>query len=572
MPFSVPPPPQQPLSDATAQGLDEPAILGLIDAVIYDWNLATDVIAWGANVRHVLKGLPEPALAGGAAFAACEADGPPGGRAAALFASGLKDAGQGAPYQIRYALAGTDGARLEIIDFGRWFADAAGRPLRAHGLLRVLRAETAALPAAAPPIRLAGPLSRAELTAAILAKSAEPASPKSRYAVVAIGIDDLERFNALRGFLEGDELLEALSQRIARMLRSSDAFARHAGAKFLALLSMGPKDTGETVAKKLADRFNAEPFALADGATAETVRIGLALGGRSARGAEALIQRADDALEGARASGALSACFDEAESRSAALRSESAELNRLDAALAGGCLQLAYQPLAPLKPGLPTIHEALARFQDERGALTAPGAWLALAERRGRIAKIDQAVLDLAIAKLIARPDVTIGVNVSPLTLRDPAFAARLAAVLHGRPTLARRLVIEIVETPAIHDAEAVAARFAELRVAGVRLAMDDFGAGHTSLRNLRALKVDIVKIDGAFVQNVARSSDDRFFVREVIALARRIGAKIVAEWVEDAETLALLRKWGCDYAQGKYLGEPSPEIAFEEAAAAGVA
>jgi EAL domain-containing protein (putative c-di-GMP-specific phosphodiesterase class I) len=93
------------------------------------------------------------------------------------------------------------------------------------------------------------------------------------------------------------------------------------------------------------------------------------------------------------------------------------------------------------------------------------------------------------------------------------------------------------------------------------------FGAGHASRRQLRALKPDFVKLDGAFVQNLARSSDDRFFVRELIALARRIGAKTVAEWVGDAETLSLLGKWGCDYAQGPYVGAPAFDIAWEQPA-----
>ena len=177
------------------------------------------------------------------------------------------------------------------------------------------------------------------------------------------------------------------------------------------------------------------------------------------------------------------------------------------------------------------------------------------------LAGYESRVSPSALAKLIARPELTIAVNVSPITLRDAGFLALVRAALAGRPHIARRLVIEIVETAALEDAEALGASFADLRAAGVRLAMDDFGAGHTSLRNLRALKVDIVKIDGAFVQNLVRSSDDRFYVRELIALARRIGAKIVAEWVEDAETLALLRKWGCDYAQGLFVGAPDFDI-----------
>jgi EAL domain-containing protein (putative c-di-GMP-specific phosphodiesterase class I) len=94
------------------------------------------------------------------------------------------------------------------------------------------------------------------------------------------------------------------------------------------------------------------------------------------------------------------------------------------------------------------------------------------------------------------------------------------------------------------------------MKALGIRVAMDDFGAGHTSFRNLRRLGFDFVKIDGAFIQNVARSPDDRFFVRTLLDLARHLGIETVAEWVEDAETARLLAEWGVDYGQGNYFGE----------------
>ena len=116
---------------------------------------------------------------------------------------------------------------------------------------------------------------------------------------------------------------------------------------------------------------------------------------------------------------------------------------------------------------------------------------------------------------------------------------------------------MEIVETLAIEPIDEAVRVLGRMKALGVAVAMDDFGAGHTSFRNLRRLGVDIVKIDGAFVQNVARSLDDRFFVRTLAQLARHLGIETVAEWVEDGEARRLLCEWEIDYLQGNFLGRP---------------
>jgi EAL domain-containing protein (putative c-di-GMP-specific phosphodiesterase class I) len=151
-------------------------------------------------------------------------------------------------------------------------------------------------------------------------------------------------------------------------------------------------------------------------------------------------------------------------------------------------------------------------------------------------------------------------------TVHDPDFIARLRANLGPFPELARRLTIEFTETCAIEDVEATVRAVAEIKKCGARVAMDDFGAGHTSFKNLRRFDFDMVKIDGAFVQNLARSPDDRFFVRTLVDLARHVGLPVVAEWVEDAETAKILTEWGVEYLQGDYFApaavpEPGPRL-----------
>jgi EAL domain-containing protein (putative c-di-GMP-specific phosphodiesterase class I) len=168
---------------------------------------------------------------------------------------------------------------------------------------------------------------------------------------------------------------------------------------------------------------------------------------------------------------------------------------------------------------------------------------------------LDNRVLELVIADLVASPNAVLSVNVSPASTLDPDWWTTLGAQLRAYPGIAERLIVEITEMAAIHDVEETRAFVSRVKDLGCHIAIDDFGAGHTSFRNLRRLGVDMVKIDGAFVENMTRSADDAMFVRTMIELARGLDLRTVAEWVQDEEAAAMLREWGCDYLQGSLLG-----------------
>ena len=167
----------------------------------------------------------------------------------------------------------------------------------------------------------------------------------------------------------------------------------------------------------------------------------------------------------------------------------------------------------------------------------------------------DARMLELVADHLSAHPDERVAINLSPVTLDTSDWLDTFAAHLGARPGIASRLIVEITETAAVRDPGATRARLDAMKALGLRIAIDDFGAGHTSFRHLRDLAIDMVKIDGAFVQNLARSSDDRFFVRTLLDLARHLGVEVVAEWVKDEDTAATLRDWGVDYLQGELFG-----------------
>jgi EAL domain-containing protein (putative c-di-GMP-specific phosphodiesterase class I) len=175
----------------------------------------------------------------------------------------------------------------------------------------------------------------------------------------------------------------------------------------------------------------------------------------------------------------------------------------------------------------------------------------------------------LVLEELKAAPDLKASLNLSAASTVDPDWWVALRAALRADTSLAERLTIEITETTAIQDLDDTRGFVARVKDLGCRIAIDDFGAGYTSFRSLRKLGVDIVKIDGAFVQNLRQSADDRAFVQTLIDLARRLGLKTVAEWVQDEESAAILAGWGCDYLQGALVGLASAERPWRNVPAA---
>jgi EAL domain-containing protein (putative c-di-GMP-specific phosphodiesterase class I) len=164
-------------------------------------------------------------------------------------------------------------------------------------------------------------------------------------------------------------------------------------------------------------------------------------------------------------------------------------------------------------------------------------------------------MLVLAMNELATSPELHASLNLSSASTTDPDWWSNLEAHLRAHPGIAARLILEITETAAIHNLDETRGFVARAKDLGCRIAIDDFGAGFTSFRGMRKLGVDIIKIDGTFVQNLTRSADDRVFVRTLVELGRGLGLQTVAEWVRDEQTAALLQAWGCDFIQGELTG-----------------
>ncbi|HCX66835.1 MAG TPA: GGDEF-domain containing protein, partial [Rhodobiaceae bacterium] len=184
-----------------------------------------------------------------------------------------------------------------------------------------------------------------------------------------------------------------------------------------------------------------------------------------------------------------------------------------------------------------------------------------VAEKLGLIGLLDYRVMELAIQTLRERPDIRLSLNVSGRTTSDRLWRETLASFLAADSNLARRLVIEITETVAIQEVSELTEFVATFRTLGCQIAIDDFGAGYTSFRNLKMLDVDLVKIDGSFVIDLATNPDNQFFVRTLVNLAQNFNLPTVAEWVSNAEEVEMLKSLGVEYLQGFYLGEPAMSL-----------
>ena len=195
------------------------------------------------------------------------------------------------------------------------------------------------------------------------------------------------------------------------------------------------------------------------------------------------------------------------------------------------------------------------------GGVATPARFIPVADRSGLIHRIDRFVLQQAISTLVQIEDsgVSLSINLSGKVVDDPELLPLLKRLLQISSVDPGRLLFEITETAALADIQAAQRLIGAIRDLGCRTALDDFGVGFSSFLYLKELPVDIVKIDGSFIRNLPRSTNDRIFVKAMADVATGLGKHTIAEFVEDQATLAMLGELGVDYAQGYYVGKPGP-------------
>jgi diguanylate cyclase (GGDEF)-like protein len=539
-------------------------ILASLGQAAFVWNIATDAITWSDRLDAVFPDIPPESLASGAEFSKLIE--PVGSvRVDALGHAPPARGGECAPYRIEYGVrTSTSAPVLWIEESGCWFAGADGKPARVQGIVRInneRHARDEQLLKLSRHDPLTGELNRTHLIGSLAEAIEETARFRSSSAFMLIGIDHLARINDAFGFDVADAVIFEVAMRIRARLRGGDVLGRFSGNKFGLILKNCTVDDMNVAAERFLAGIRDEVVPTKSGPVSVTASIGAVSLPRYARSADEAINRAHETLDMAkrRRTGSFSLWRPNVE-RDAQRRVNIRVTDEIVTALNERRIVMAFEPVVEAQSRQAAFYECLVRMEQADGQVLLAPDIVPVAERLGLIRLVDHRVLELVVAELAASPNVQLSLNISPDTTMDPDWWASIESLMHAHPGVAERLIIEITETVAIQDVDDVRGFVTRLKNFGSRIAIDDFGAGYTSFRNLRKLGVDIVKIDGAFVQNIARSADDRAFVQTLIDLARRLQIKTVAEWVQDDESADMLRDWGCDFIQGRLIGLASSE------------
>jgi diguanylate cyclase (GGDEF)-like protein len=538
-------------------------ILASLGQAAFVWDIATDALHWSDHVGAVFPDIPAASLSSGAEFAKL-IEPERAIRLEALSQSPVHG-GDGTPYRIEYGVrASTSAPLLWIEESGSWLAGADGKPARAQGIVRInneRRARDQQLLKLARHDPLTGELNRTHLIAALAATIEETTRFRTSCAFMLIGIDHLARINDAFGFDVADAVIAEVASRIRSRLRAGDVLGRFSGNKFGLILKNSTVDDMNVAAERFLAIIRDEVVPTKSGPVSVTASVGAVSVPRYARNTDEAINRAHETLDGAkrRRAGSFSVWRPNVE-RDAQRRVNIRVTDEIVTALNERRIAMAYEPVVAARSREAAFYECLVRMEQYDGQVLLAPDIVPVAERLGLIRLVDHRVLELVIAELANSPAVRLSLNISPDTTMDPDWWTSIECLMRAHPGVGERLIVEITETVAIQDLDDVRGFVTRLKNFGSRIAIDDFGAGYTSFRNLRKLGVDIVKIDGAFVQNIAQSADDRAFVQTLIDLARRLQIKTVAEWVQDEESAVMLREWGCDYIQGRLIGLASSQ------------
>ena len=413
---------------------------------------------------------------------------------------------------------------------------------------------------------LTGALNRARCKEA-LKDALTGARQGAEAAYLLVGIDDLGALNADFGFDVADQVIIAVAERLSVAVAGHGAYGRVAGTKFGVVLTGGTHQVRQ-VCTAILNAMRESVVPTSAGGIGVSVCVGAATLGPDVASADGAMAMAEAALDQARQQGPSSwSAFAEGADLKTARRRNTEMSDVILTALNERRVLLAYQPIVTDVDAPHVKFECLIRMTDEDGKLVPAPAFVPAAEKLGLVHLLDRRVLELATTALGRREDVRLAVNISWETVKDPLWAESYLSHLRAHRHLADRITVELTETQVVDAIEASAEFVSEIKSLGCQFAIDDFGAGYTSFRNLKALDIDVLKIDGSFVSGVSESRENQLFVRTLLDLARNFEMKTVAEWVDNEVDAKLLKALGVDYLQGFHIGKPEPRPEWTERA-----
>ncbi len=521
------------------------------DELVFEWHLPSDEMVWSDGADQTLNLSDASSIKTGAGFAKFLSPESLSQRQQATQCTLSPDN----VYSIEYQFNSEDGRSCWLEERGHCVPGADGTAERVIGLIKVVtnrKRMEERLTYLASFDELTGHLNRSRLRGSLEAALTDAHRTQSSLAYLVVGIDDLAVINETYGFDIADEVIAQTGNVLQECLRSDDIIGRSAGNKFGLILPNTSERQMMEMAEWVRSNVRGSVFRTKAGAVSATVSVGgvlLPIGGHSSQEAMA---HGEEALEDAKSSGRDAFKVYRASPQRSSLRRRTAAIaDQVVSALNDRRLVLAYQPIVCARTGEVMQNECLLRLMAPDGTIMVAGDFIPVAEQLGLVRLVDQRVLELSVETLRSHPDMELALNVSGMTATDPSWLGAFVSNIRSNRDVADRLTLELTETVAIHDIESSARFVASLRDLGCKVAIDDFGAGYTSFRNLQMLDVDMVKIDGSFIRGLSDNPDNQLFVRTLVDLAANFNLDTVAEWVATEEDADLLRSYGVDYFQG---------------------
>lgn len=389
--------------------------------------------------------------------------------------------------------------------------------------------------------------------------------PGAEAGVIMIDLNGFKPVNDTFGHAAGDEILITISRRLQDAVQDAGFVARLGGDEFCVLLLAVKEEEVIALARQIKIGIN-EPMLLHGHLLHLGVAIGVAVGSVSSGDPNGLLQRADLALYDAKALGGSSICAFETQMEARIRRRTLIEYALADHEQLSA-LKLQYQPIFTLRDNVLVAYEALARWDHPQLGRIGPSEFIDVAERTGKARQLTLHLFRQAILEARTWPgDLSLSFNLSGSGLCAAGFEASLPAIMDELDFPAKRLVLEVTETALLKDPIAAWAVLKKLKDRGVRITLDDFGAGHASVGYLRDIHLDGVKLDGSLVRNVSTCARSRSLLMGVLQLCRSIGAVVTAEQVETSDQLIALQAFPIDFVQGYYLGMPKSHDEADEA------
>jgi len=385
-------------------------------------------------------------------------------------------------------------------------------------------------------------------------------------ALLYLDLDQFKYVNDTLGHAAGDRLLKECTEMLRKNVREGDMLARFGGDEFTLLLYNIDHSHAVPVAQNIRAMFEHYKF-LDSGKTFNvTCSIGLTMLDSETRSADAALARADLACNISKSQGRNCVHeYSEDDSEQTAMAEDMGWAARVRDAIDNDRFQILYQPIVSLKSQEVQGYEVLLRLPMEDGRTIKPGGFIPAAERFGLMHNVDRWIVRQSMQHLAQLHENNIqtrfAINLSGRAVDDPELLPLIKELLQETHLNPAALTFEITEDVAIANLQAARNFINHLKELGCRMALDDFGAGFCSFTYLRHLPVDMLKIDGTFIQNLTHASVERAMVQSMNQIAHALGKTTVAEFVENRETWRLLQEYGIDYAQGHYLGKPRSNL-----------